>query len=529
MKFNFRCLSTLLVLFMCFGSSAEKIVNVVSTDDAKAHYLLEIIKHITPKTNHNPIVIGMIGNNEPLFLAIKKKIQGVKVRNTPLFLELVKTTSPITKKFSVLFLANKRVNNIKTLFEKFGTVLIVVDGRVQRESQLANLVTSNGQVKIAINRENLVNYGFKVSNSLLNFAGTKEDLSNQLKEQKAQLNKLIIDAQNKRVALDKTNKMLAQSNQSLSKVQQALTAQQQALKTNKTELEKSHKRLLVMQQQQIALNKIEMNKASTEKYQQKLNKKIRELTRKEAALSQVNEKIEATKAQLEHQQQALSAQSKVISQKEKMISGQRTLLYVATAAIFLISLFVYLTLKLSFMYKRANKKLTKLNKELYELATTDGLTHIFNRRHFFETAQLQLSQLIRTHDAAAMLMLDIDKFKAVNDTYGHAMGDIVIRKIAELLQHNSREYDIVGRVGGEEYAMMLTQCDQALVKKISERIRKTVEELPISFRDNTINVTISIGFTMIDQHDTSVEKILQRADTALYHAKSSGRNKVKQG
>jgi len=143
-----------------------------------------------------------------------------------------------------------------------------------------------------------------------------------------------------------------------------------------------------------------------------------------------------------------------------------------------------------------------------------------------ESAQRQIVQLKRIGGAGAMLMLDIDKFKNVNDTYGHAMGDEAISQVAILLKDNLREYDVVGRVGGEEYAMLLTQCEFDKALQIAERLRKGIADLSISNQDNSIKLTMSIGLTMLEKDDKLIDNVLQRADLALYKAKSAGRNKV---
>ena len=178
------------------------------------------------------------------------------------------------------------------------------------------------------------------------------------------------------------------------------------------------------------------------------------------------------------------------------------------------------------MQKKANKELSRLNEQLYELATTDSMTQLFNRRHFIESAQRQISQIQRTNVDGAMLMLDIDNFKSVNDTFGHAIGDKAIIKIASILKDNLREYDIVGRVGGEEYAMLLSPCEFDVANKIAKRLIDKVANLEISHQQNSIKLTISIGLTMVKKEDEDIDKALRRADIALYKAKSTGKNKV---
>ena len=229
---------------------------------------------------------------------------------------------------------------------------------------------------------------------------------------------------------------------------------------------------------------------------------------------------------LKQQNTELFKKSEIINQKAETISAQRTLLIVAVTAIIIISIFVYLALRFGRIQKKTNDELIKLNDQLYELATTDSMTQLFNRRHFIESAQRQITQMQRTKVEGAMLMIDIDDFKKVNDTFGHAMGDAVIAKVATILKVNSREYDLVGRVGGEEYAMLLSPCEFDKANQIAERLRIKTEELSISHQKNTIKITISIGLTMIKKEDKDIDRAIHRADMSLYKAKKSGKNRI---
>ena len=123
-------------------------------------------------------------------------------------------------------------------------------------------------------------------------------------------------------------------------------------------------------------------------------------------------------------------------------------------------------------------------------------------------------------------MIDIDHFKDVNDNYGHAAGDQVIINIANILKDNLREYDIVGRLGGEEFCMFLPNIEIDVATGIAERVRNKVAELTTAFKSHSITITVSIGLTVIKDAEVSINNILRRADKALYQAKNSGRNKV---
>lgn len=169
--------------------------------------------------------------------------------------------------------------------------------------------------------------------------------------------------------------------------------------------------------------------------------------------------------------------------------------------------------------------------EILKHATLDALTGFYNRRQLFERLKQEVSSAKRQKRNLCAIMTDIDFFKKVNDTYGHAAGDIVLKTVSRVIKHQLRDYDIAGRYGGEEFVILLpyTTVDEA--QMVAERLRKAVENTKVDISkanpevQNPINVTISLGVAAYDKKD--YEKILIRnADTALYEAKNSGRNKV---
>ncbi len=165
----------------------------------------------------------------------------------------------------------------------------------------------------------------------------------------------------------------------------------------------------------------------------------------------------------------------------------------------------------------------KKEQELVTLATTDALTGLHNRRSFLDILQQQL-KLSKPHWPGALLLLDIDHFKRVNDTYGHPAGDLVIRNIAQGIRDSLRQDDITGRLGGEEFAVLLPKATLQQAQQLAERIREHVAATPTITHKETIYVTISIGVALLyGQDENSVQS---QADQALYQAKNSGRNRV---
>ena len=165
--------------------------------------------------------------------------------------------------------------------------------------------------------------------------------------------------------------------------------------------------------------------------------------------------------------------------------------------------------------------------ELRKQAITDPLTGIYNRRHFFTLAEASFQQARRYHNPLSILMIDLDHFKNVNDTYGHAAGDQVLQAFAGHLMKTMRTADICGRYGGEEFVILMpeTSCGSAALS--ADRIREWISEHPIIVDHHHINLTVSIGVAELDiAIDHQVDTLINRADEALYNAKRQGRNIV---
>jgi diguanylate cyclase (GGDEF)-like protein/PAS domain S-box-containing protein len=169
----------------------------------------------------------------------------------------------------------------------------------------------------------------------------------------------------------------------------------------------------------------------------------------------------------------------------------------------------------------------KMEQELQRQARIDMLTGLNNRRHFFELAEQQLARARRFGEPLSLLMLDLDNFKGVNDTYGHQAGDAALQKLAEVSVKTLREIDILGRIGGEEFAALLTETGGAEALEVAERLRVAVLNSVVALDQGpSFGFTISVGVAAIEPTDTKIDAMLKRADSALYKAKESGRNRV---
>jgi diguanylate cyclase (GGDEF)-like protein len=166
------------------------------------------------------------------------------------------------------------------------------------------------------------------------------------------------------------------------------------------------------------------------------------------------------------------------------------------------------------------------NTFLLQVSSTDMMTKLKMRHILFQT----LTEICSGSNVTmSLLMIDIDHFKAVNDTYGHSFGDIVIKEIASIILKNIRIEDIAARYGGEEFTVVLRSTPKDIAENIAERIRKTIEQTEFSSEDIKIHTTISIGIAQFNpQLDIIPQDLIKRADTALYQAKESGRNRIMQ-
>jgi two-component system, cell cycle response regulator len=174
-----------------------------------------------------------------------------------------------------------------------------------------------------------------------------------------------------------------------------------------------------------------------------------------------------------------------------------------------------------------NRELEVANKKLRKLSITDGLTGLFNHRHVHELLHEEIERSKRTGDSIAVAMVDLDRFKKVNDTYGHPTGDVVLYETAEILRDTAREVDMVGRYGGEEFIAILPGTPEENAAQFAERVRQRVEEHVYRDDATEIRMTTSAGVAAYPSAAVpDADALLKRADEALYRAKESGRNQV---
>lgn len=191
----------------------------------------------------------------------------------------------------------------------------------------------------------------------------------------------------------------------------------------------------------------------------------------------------------------------------------------------------YFTTALQDAIDEANRETQErkvIEEELKKRAITDFLTGINNRRHFFDLSSIEYSKAVRYKRKIAVMIFDIDHFKNVNDTYGHAIGDKVLIHFSQLMVSNIRESDVFARFGGEEFILLMIESGCQSAMAMAERAREIIEQTPFTDGELSINITVSAGVAGEDeiQEGGSLEDLIRKADVALYDAKQTGRNRV---
>ncbi len=185
--------------------------------------------------------------------------------------------------------------------------------------------------------------------------------------------------------------------------------------------------------------------------------------------------------------------------------------------------------KLLFITVQDVTDIVMFEQKLIEMNKKDALTGIFNRRYFAKKLQEEFKRFKRYKRPFGLLMCDLDLFKQINDSYGHQCGDKVLQEVAALIASELRETDLTARYGGEEFCCLLVDTNSRGVQAAAERIRESVEKITSQCKHGEVQITISVGLAISGAEDDTPEKMIARADNALYKAKANGRNRVEIG
>ncbi len=175
--------------------------------------------------------------------------------------------------------------------------------------------------------------------------------------------------------------------------------------------------------------------------------------------------------------------------------------------------------------KHTRDQLQLVLSEVQRMATIDSLTGVLNRRCLFDLAKREFERSQRYGSVFTLLMLDVDHFKRINDTYGHMVGDEVLKSLTQAIQRSLRQVDQFGRYGGEEFVIVLPESPLNIARQVGDRLRTISSQLSIPTKTDPISLTVSIGIAAYNPQDKAVEDIFERADRALYQAKAKGRDR----
>lgn len=500
---------------------------ITTIEGARAHYTIEIARQV--QWPNDPSIttfdLGVLDANPGQLTAFQDRASRL-IRSRPIRVVALTGAETDFSDYEIVYIGSRRRHQAEAIFSNTSRTLIVTDGNVDDRWQMVSLLSSSRTVDLTFNRQNLVSRGFTPTVNLLARAGTKEDITEQLRNTEAEFNDLQQQVRAREQRLQELNQILADNTQALELAKQSLAQREEELNLAQTQLDQLESRIRDSNRQ-VAKNQadIDAQQQLIEAKQGEIEAKQNQLRDNENKVAELQVQIDEKQSELSQQLQRIQQQGRALDSQEATIGTQRYLLtfMLVVAVIFLLmSFFLF---KLNQLRKRANDQLSDLNSRLYEQATTDAMTGLYNRRHFLESSQQSIDQLLRKDGRAVVLMMDIDHFKKVNDTYGHAMGDEAIKFVAGVFKNNLRSYDIVGRLGGEEYAMLLAEADAEVGLEIAERLRREIEDSAIEFEGQVIRITISIGKSNLQPGD-DVDKMLVRADKALYRSKGAGRNRV---
>lgn len=176
--------------------------------------------------------------------------------------------------------------------------------------------------------------------------------------------------------------------------------------------------------------------------------------------------------------------------------------------------------------KKNQQALEAISQQLLSLASTDFLTSINNRRSFCEQAEIEMERCKRHQQKLSLLLIDLDYFKQINDQYGHAAGDAVLKSFTDCVIELLRKYDIFGRLGGDEFAIILPNTDKNESMAIAQRIRTNIEKMHVEYKSHHLKIEVSMGLAKYTNDLKSIDDLILVADKNLYQAKAEGRNKI---
>lgn len=422
------------------------------------------------------------------------------------------------KNIQAIYIDENSSNIYEKLFfeyEKENT-LFISDNYIDKKQVMINLVEHETKISFEINKANILNRTLEISPNLILLGGTEIDVAklykssqDALKEQKETINSLNqkIEAKNSELnfkinSIEEQKVIIANQTKNIKTYEERLNTQTKLLEKQTLEIEVQKKQL----------NEIQ---TSIESEKNKLSNAILNVKEKEKVVESLinlqkdkQSEFEKTKKDLDTLNSQIEEQKNNLLLKEDTISNQKNII----SALVILAIIV-IVLGLNGL---------RLNRLLKDLSQTDALSGLYNRRYMNKRFEEEIMKHQRYGTAFSVLLLDIDYFKKINDTFGHDKGDLVIKKISSLIQKNIRNTDICARWGGEEFLILASNSDLMGAVKLANNLKDLIENSDFEINNK---VTVSIGVSSMNKH-LEEESLLKLVDNALYKAKEKGRNRV---
>lgn len=451
-------------------------------------------------------------NNMFLMLASRKQLKDKNIE------VLIYDEKKSYKNIQAIYIDNSYSFIYEKLFFEFEkeNTLFISDEYADKKQVMINLLKNETKITFEINKANILNRFLEISPNLILLGGTQIDVAklykssqDALKEQKETINSLNQKIENK-------NSELTSKINSIEEQKSIITTQTKNIKNYEEKLNIQTKLLekqtIQLEEQKRQLNEIYKN---IESQKEKLSNAILDVKeREEVVESLVNlqkekqEEFEKAKKDLEFLNSQIQEQKNNLLIKEDIISDQKNIIF----ALVFLSIIIFI-LGLNGI---------RQNRLLKNLSQTDSLSGLYNRRFMNQKLEEEILKYKRYKTPFSLLLIDIDYFKKINDTYGHDKGDSVIKEISSLMQQNIRNTDICARWGGEEFLILAPNSDLNGALKLANNLKELIENTQFEVKQK---VTISVGVSVFEEN-LNQEKLLKLADNALYKAKGSGRNRV---
>ena len=400
-------------------------------------------------------------------------------------------------------------------YEKENT-LFISDNYIDKKQVMINLIEHETKISFEINKANILNQTLGISPNLILLGGTEIDVAklykssqDALKEQKETINSLNqkIEAKNSELnfkinSIEEQKVIIANQTKNIKTYEERLNTQTKLLEKQTLEIEVQKKQLNEIQTS-IESEKNKLSNAITNvKEKEKIVESLINLQKdKQFEFEKAKKDLDILNSQIEEQKNNLLLKEDTISNQKNIISA----LIILTIIVIVLGL-----------------NGLRLNRLLKDLSQTDALSGLYNRRYMNKRLEEEIMKHQRYGTAFSVLLLDIDYFKKINDTFGHDKGDLVIKKISSLMQTHIRNTDICARWGGEEFLILASNSDLSGAVKLANNLKDLIENSDFEINNK---VTVSIDVSSMNKH-LEEESLLKLVDNALYKAKEKGRNRV---